>query len=96
MQIIKENNLTRYDELVVPPKKEQSDPKYYRVYVGSFKLKSSAEGMEKKLKANGFSTELKQTAGEYTVQVGAYTYIENAKKKIEEVKSAGFVDVRLA
>ena len=101
LDIIKEDNLTKYDEEVGVTEEISLEPQtmpevlesgYYRVQVGSFSKKSYANKFARTVNKAGFATTIKEGDYLYKIQVGAYRNLANAKKKLAEVKAAGFTD----
>lgn len=62
----------------------------YRVQVGAFSKKESADAMFKKVKAAGFDAYMVKVADVYKVQVGAYSEKANANAMSAKLKAAGF------
>ena len=62
----------------------------YRVQVGAFKEKANAQALEKKLKADGYSTYLVNVGGLWKVQTGAFKIKSNANNTAAVLKAAGY------
>ena len=66
----------------------------YRVQIGAYSVKANAAAQEKKAKAAGFSTVIKEAvvSGKtiYRVQIGAFGRKENAEAFAEKARGAGF------
>lgn len=67
--------------------------KTYTVQVGSFKKKSNAESLFRKIKAAGFDAVVKKESGQYKVQCGVFEYEKNAKSLVEALKEKGFTAI---
>lgn len=72
------------------PEKPASDGTLYRVQVGAYSKKESADNQLKAVKAKGFDALITQGDGLYKVQVGAYSVKANAEAQLAKVKAAGF------
>lgn len=73
------------------PAKAESSKIVYRVQVGSYGLKTSAETMLAKVKAAGFTGCIVMVEGLYKVQIGAYSVKANAENTLRQIKAAGFI-----
>ena len=62
----------------------------YRVQCGAFAVKTNADALEKKLKALGHETIVKQDGSLYRVQCGAFAKRENAYALATKLKAQGF------
>ena len=62
----------------------------YRVQTGAFKVKTYADNLYNKLKAEGFSVYLVQSDGYYKVQVGAFKNKTYATNMLNKLKAAGY------
>ena len=62
----------------------------YRVQVGVFSSKKSAESLLTKLKNKGFNACMVQVAKIYKIQVGAFSEKANAEAMAKKLKAAGF------
>lgn len=80
-------------EEVKPEIKEEvttETPKYYRVQVGCYSVKTNALNMQKRLKSKQFNAIIKEMNGKYYVQIGAYSIKANAERCKDEVIKKGF------
>ena len=62
----------------------------YRVQVGAFSSKKSAESLLTKVKNKGFNACMVQVAKIYKIQVGAFSEKANAEAMAKKLKAAGF------
>ena len=67
-----------------------TDGQVYRVQLGAFKAKASAEKHLQTVKQAGFDTYLIKAGGLYKVQVGAFHDKANAENLLRKVKASGF------
>lgn len=67
--------------------------KMYVVQVGSFKSKTNAEKLLRKIKAAGFDAVVKKENGQYKVQCGVFEYEKNAKSLVSALKEKGFTAI---
>lgn len=67
--------------------------KMYVVQVGSFKSKSNAEKLLRKIKTAGFDAVVKKESGQYKVQCGAFEFEKNAKSLADALKGKGFTAI---
>ena len=71
-------------------KRLKKDKKMYRVQVGAFKQKSSADTLADKIEKTGRKPSVVKADGLYKVQVGAFKQKKNADKLCAELKKDGF------
>ncbi len=64
--------------------------KQYAVQAGTFKMKSNAEKLFRKLKKAKIDSIVKKVDGVWKVQLGVFSNKENAEELIRKVKAAGF------
>ena len=64
--------------------------KIYTVQAGSFRDKSNAEKLFRKIKKAGFDVVVKKVDGEYKVQCGVFEFEKNAKSLVVALKEKGF------
>ena len=69
---------------------KQDKPKYHRVQLGAFRVKSNAENYAVKLKAAGYPIYIVTIGDLYKVQTGAFSIKANADRLRDELKSKGF------
>lgn len=62
----------------------------YRVQVGAFSKYENAEGLEKELNIDGYSTYIIEVNDKYKVQVGAFSKKENAMELQEKLKLSDY------
>lgn len=65
----------------------------YTVQAGSFRNKSNAEKLFRKIKKAGFDVIVKKIDGEYKVQCGVFEYEKNAKSLVTALKKKGFTAI---
>ena len=65
----------------------------YTVQAGSFRNKSNAEKLFRKIKKAGFDVVVKKVNGEYKVQCGVFEYEKNAKSLVTALKKKGFAAI---
>lgn len=70
-----------------------SAKKMYTVQAGSFRNKSNAEKLFRKINKAGFDVIVKKIDGEYKVQCGAFEFEKNAKTLMEELRKMGFTAI---
>lgn len=67
--------------------------KTYTVQAGSFRDKSNAEKLFRKVKKAGFDVVVKKADGEYKVQCGVFEFEKNAKSLVAALKEKGFTAI---
>lgn len=90
MAVINKYDLTKYDNPSASTDTTSDAQKLYRVQVGAYKERKSAEQLLAKLKNNGFNGIIKEDKDYIRVQVGAYRNKANAEDMSYQLKKKGF------